>query len=342
MSIPCNLVPLGVSGALPAGYTPLEFLQSSGGQYIDTGLHVDNGSVMSVDCEYDSAAVASNGAVFGAQNGGVYQDRAGWSEFAAGTHGWVFWGWLSVDQTIPSAPNERHRVELSQTGLYYNGVKLRDVDQGSFTTSWTCWLFARNRHDVTVEKYRGKIYAFTFVQGGKSKLDFIPCVDGKGEPCMFDRVSLQPYRNLGTGAFIAGIGTVGQLSSLLRKLPATGGALTLSLPAEANTPEMAEAMQACYDTKGWSITVHEYRSSTAATYSLRRVRSVVWCRKEQTEHGSYVAADGTRWQVERCAAIFGLHGQDPAAYGYTPFDSPEQAAVEWHLTPYIDPEEEQP
>ena len=177
-------------------------------------------------------------------------------------------------------------------------------------------------------------------QGVEVKHIFIPALDPNGIPCMFDRVSKQSFGNSGSGSFIAGVGIVAQLTALLSRLPATGGTLTLSLPAEANTPEVSDAMQACHDSKGWTITVHEYRPDTAVTYNLRRVRSMVWLRCEQVEDGAYVAADGTRWQIDRCAAIFGEHGNDPAAYGYAPFDSVEQAAEEWGLAPYQYPETE--
>lgn len=189
--------------------------------------------------------------------------------------------------------------------------------------------------------FNGKKYSWKFIKNGKFVHNLIPALDPTGTPCMYDLVSQQPYSNAGAGQFIAGVDTVAQLTILLRNLPSTGGTLTLSLPAEANTPEVAEALQACHGTKGWTLTVHEYRPAEAATYSLRRVREVVWCSHSPCEHGSYVDNFGTRWQIDRCAAIFGPHGQDPTAYGYTPFDSVEQAAEQWELTPYQDPETEE-
>ena len=84
--------------------------------------------------------------------------------------------------------------------------------------------------------------------------------------------------------------------------------------------------------------MHEYRPAAAATYSLRRVRNVVWCRRELSDLGPYVDATGTRWQIDRCAAIFGRLGNDPTAYGYTPFNSFDEAAAHWELQPYVDPE----
>lgn len=187
----------------------------------------------------------------------------------------------------------------------------------------------------------GRVYEIDISAGAKTASMLRSAVDANGVVCFYDLKAQQPlYNNFGDRArLIAGVGSVAQLTTLLRNLPSTGGKLIISLPAEANTPEVADMLQACLDTKGWTLTVYEYRPAAAATYSLRRVREIVWCRKEQTEYGSYVDNFGTRWQIDRCVAIFGPYGQDPAAYGYEPFDSAEQATEEWGLVPYEYPKE---
>ena len=199
--IPQNLV-IEITD-MPLGYTRLEFLESTGSQYIDTGLHIDNGSAMSVTCSINPDSGVNSGAVFGAQVTSTNTDRAGWSEYTKGDHGWVFWAWTSEDKVVPTDPAEKHKVELSQAGLYYNGTLLKDLRAAvAFKTSLTCWLFARNRPDVNVEKYHGKIYAFTFAQAGSPRLNLIPALDPTGAPCMFDMVTRKPFYNAGTGDFL--------------------------------------------------------------------------------------------------------------------------------------------
>lgn len=340
-SAPGEALSLTGGSELPAGYTRLVFLESTGSQYIDTGLTANQDTTFKVDCEINANSGVSSGAVFGAQNGNVYQDRAGWSEFTAGTHGWLFWGWTSEDTLLPTPPTQRHRVELSQAGLYYNGIQLRNFSgSGDFQTSGTCWLFARNRPDTTVIKYYGRIYSFSFAQDGATVLALAPCVNADGETGMVNLVNKAFLKNVGSGQFVAGVATVAQLTALLNRLPSTGGALSLSLPAEANTPEVADMLQACHDSKGWTLTVHEYRPAAASTYSLRRVREVVWCRRATVANGPFVDGTGKRWQIDRCSAIFGRLGNDPTAYGYTPFDSVDEAAAHWELTPFVDPSAE--
>lgn len=186
----------------------------------------------------------------------------------------------------------------------------------------------------------GRIYKAGVSEGNKVSSMYVPAVDASGNPCLYDTILKTPLYNTTSTPFVVGL-TLAQLATLLKRLPDTGGSLTLSLPAEANTPEIADKLTAVSSEKGWTLTVYEYRPAAVATYSLRRVREVVWCRKQAAEYGGYVDTAGKRWQVERCAAIFGEHGNDPAAYGYEPFDSVEQAAEEWGLTPIMEfPEED--
>ncbi|MBQ8901262.1 MAG: hypothetical protein IJY72_09915 [Akkermansia sp.] len=87
------------------------------------------------------------------------------------------------------------------------------------------------------------------------------------------------------------------------------------------------------ESKGWVLTIQTYAAQTAAaTFALRRV----WVRRELCEHGSYVAADGRRWQVEWCVEVIGA---DPEGLGYERFRSVEAAVAYWELEPYEYPQE---
>ncbi len=345
MNIPCNISPLGWKSLLPAGFTRLEYLQSTGTQYIDTGVPPTGDTKVSVYVE----AIAFNytNYVFGSEHVDGPNMLFSLSYAGANAHA----GMYRYDSQIVEiaygfhSVNVRYFYEFDRNVAYLDGVFRpfrfnNKIELMDFVGTKPLLLFAscHENNNGVMPSGSKRIWSFKIEQSGKRVLDFIPALTPAGEPCMFDLVTRRAFKKNSSADFVAGVSTVPELLTLLRRLPATGGALTLSLPAEANTPEVAEALQACHDTKGWTLTVHEYRPAAAATYSLRRVRSVVWCHCEQTEHGSYAAADGTRWQIERCAAIFGPNGQDPTAYGYTPFDSVEAAAEQWGLHCYSEEE----
>lgn len=326
MNIPNPFCPLGTKSHLPTGYTRLEFLEATNTQYIDTGIPLNSESDVSAVA---AATRASGGYIFGSMD--VAERRRLLALGNNNSQPAVFSGYGSVyrytyniNTLVPKEYRFNGRI------LTVDGETVETYGEVPYFESTTpCYLFAYNRLAVGSD---GRMWGRIWWLKIAGRAQFTPALDPTGTPCMLDTVTRKPFYNSGTGQFIAGVGTVAQLATLLRRLPATGGELTLSLPAEAKTPEVAEAMQTCHDTKGRTLTVHEYRPAAVATYSLRRVREVVWCRQVPCEYGSYVDSTGTRRQVERCAAIFGALGQDPTAYGYEPFDSVEAAAEQWGLT----------
>lgn len=331
MNIPTDMRPLGgVKSLLPEGYTRLEFLASDGVAAMALPFESKNKSFV---CEHTLGMPKATSGLY-VYGGTSVSDGYG-IRYYANLQGLSFTGSDRIGNGT-FLRGEKYKILWKVTrneagefifGLENDGKVLKEITQ-SYNQYWrnVYYVFGSTNYNTLIG---GTAYEVTISIEGELTCHAVPAIAPTGEPCMFDRVSKQPFRNSGGGSFIAGVGTVAQLTALLRNLPASGGTLTLSLPAEANTPEMAKALQACHDTKGWTITVHEYRPAAAATYSLRRVRSVVWCRKEQAEHGSYVDTTGARYNIEHCVAIYGEYGNAPATYGYEPFDSMEQAAVEW-------------
>lgn len=332
MNIPTDMRPLGsVKNELPAGYTLLTFLESDGAATMELPFESKNKSFV---CEHTlgmpkttSGEYAYGGRKVSAGYGIMYraanqclfftgQDYIGSGTFLRGGKYKIQW---------EVALNEEGKFIFS---LAHAGKTLAQIQQ-SFNQYWlnVYNVFSSTNNGA---KIGGATYELTInIEGASVK--YVPAIDRNGLPCLYGIEARTPYYNSGSGAFIAGVDTVAQLATLLKRLPATSGSLSLSLPAEANTPEVADMLQQCHDTKGWTLTVYEYRPATAVTYSLRRVREVVWCRKQNAEYGNYLDDDGKHWHIERCAAIFGILGQNPAAYGYEPFESVEEAVIQWGL-----------
>lgn len=327
---------------LPAGYTRLDFLESTGTQHIDLRFKPNNES--GIKCEHHTSR-AENILLAGSRNGdsrwlaaiargGAYTDGYGWNE-------WIFWDF--VDGLRKAIGRVNFKNDRTASLSYSDGKVSTSQISGTIPQhAISAYLFAYNFDGVAAMHYKGKVFSAELTQGPDIVCSLIPVLDPTGEPCMFDLVSQQPYLNAGTGQFIAGVKNTAQLRTLLRKLPdRTGqamGTLTLSIPAEANTPELQELLDTTETQKNWELTIQE-RPAEAATYSLRRVRKIVWVRRVPDKNGSYVDADGSRWQAEWCSAIYSPRGNDPTLHGYEPFDSVEQAAEAWCLTPYESPEE---
>ncbi|MBR5887728.1 MAG: hypothetical protein IKZ07_05910 [Akkermansia sp.] len=208
--------------------------------------------------------------------------------------------------------------------------------------SYNFFLGARNFANQPSSQYHypwlGNIFSAQLTSGTAVVRDYVPAIGADGVVVFYDKVTGEAKRSISGEDFCAGITTRAELDSLLEHLPFTGGELWLSLPVGwQNDPEIREKLDEAGLTKDWTFPVAEERSvaTAASTYDLRRTRAMVWCKGELDDHGSFVDADNCRWRIVRCYAIFGPLGGDPTAYGYEPFDSIEQAAEEWGLTPIM-------
>lgn len=93
-------------------------------------------------------------------------------------------------------------------------------------------LFSCADRKPTTFSFFGRIFEAKMSQQHTLVLDFIPVLDPSGEPCMYDTVTGQPFRNNGTGQFIAGF-TMSQAEDLGSLIPANT-TLTVSFPWEAS------------------------------------------------------------------------------------------------------------
>ena len=153
---------------------------------------------------------------------------------------------------------------------------------------------------------------------------------------MWDLIRKQSLKKAGEGDFIVGL-TLAQAAQLGRKLPSDGGSLTVSLPEGYDMKERVVESLLVAEEKGWVLTIQTYtpeQAPAASTFGLRRL----WVRRKENDNGSYVAANGTRWQVDWCVDIIGA---DPETLGYERFRSVEAATSYWELQPYIDPNAEE-
>ncbi|MBR2125211.1 MAG: hypothetical protein IJ943_00575 [Akkermansia sp.] len=335
MNIPHKLYPLGNTLTLPVGYIELDFLESTGEQYINTDYIPDNNTGISCIHEYRSA---SDTIIFGCRNSAstetrFYCTRGVRSSEHTATDGFGWGQWTIIRSTIQTI-----RTRLTGSLNWLNSMKARhpiyhtNLTELPYRPNCPLYLFAANIGNqvslaASARIWRAGISAYNHIVHY-----FIPALTSDGIPCMYCPLSKKTIFNEGNGSpLVAGVASIEALRKLLIALPSTGGDIKLSLPSNANTPDLAEQMALTAATKGWTLTIYEYRKNVPATYSLRRVREGVWCRKTPSEHGRYADNSGKRWQVEYCADIFTPHGHPPSELGYELFETVNEATENWGL-----------
>ena len=190
---------------LPSGYTEVEYIQSSGTQYVDTGMKTTNETSIIIDAQ----VLAMNqeqyggGLLFGScnpvQNSG--HEAYVWQyKFNA-----VYNSTANVDtQTL--TVGDRLRVEFMKNvcTVIKNGQVFytHTFSPSSFTSTVNLYLFVLPRST----QYFGKIklYSCEIYEGSSLVRDFIPCKNPSGAVGLYDTVNGAFYGNSGTGTFAAG------------------------------------------------------------------------------------------------------------------------------------------
>lgn len=168
---------------LPIEYQRIEYLQSNGTQYIDTGVIHNTGTTAIVDFEFISGVQKLEQRALSEYESSSVRFQCGMTSGAfTTTHG------FTVNQT-----NVWQRTIGTGTG----------IGQGSYS----CYLFAQNGSGSPAH-VRGstRIYSCQISQDGILIRDFIPCFRKNDmEFGMFDMVNKIFYQNIGTGKFFGPI-----------------------------------------------------------------------------------------------------------------------------------------
>lgn len=188
---------------LPSGYTGLEYIESTGTQYIDTGVRVMPENYqqikMSVTCEkIGQGSGASGWLVDGSNVANAY--------FYTGVYnGKYYYGCGTTDHdTGIAAASGKQTFTLDIPSAKFTASDSADVSISTeaVTTSASLYLFGFNYNPVRC--YAEKIYSCQIYLGATLVRDFVPCKNASGAVGLYDTVGARFYANAGTGSFTAG------------------------------------------------------------------------------------------------------------------------------------------
>lgn len=192
-----------VAGALvelPEGYTRVEYIESSGTQYIDTGFvpNQDTRLVAKIKCIAGSSTVWALGArtsntsnmfCFIASASGYYMTQYGTNQ-----------GALSSDLN----KSEPFILEKNKNVTSMNGETVLTSTAATFTCPVNLTLFAVNNNG-TINKGSVSIYSCQIFDNGALVRRYVPVIqDSDGAVGLYDLVQHEFVGNAGTGAFTAG------------------------------------------------------------------------------------------------------------------------------------------
>lgn len=184
---------------LPSGYTELEYIQSSGTQYIDTGFkpNQDTRVVTKFDMLQTDTAWRK---LWGSASGSYDLD------FALCNFGTTklqsYYG-TKTNNSVPITGMSLD-VDANKNIWKYSGETIT-FDKNNFTCAYSMYIFDVNKdNDPNYLPGMMKLYLFKIYDNDVLVRDFIPCKNSSGTIGLYDSVNNQFYQNAGTGTFIAG------------------------------------------------------------------------------------------------------------------------------------------
>ncbi len=185
---------------LPDGYTQVEWIQSTGTQWIDTGVLGKSTVNVALDMQW-----VSGNNLFGERSSTSAKDRFGF--WGANTWVAVNYGGLDSGQKNSSDMSARVVVSNDNCELFANGSSLYTAARQQFASSIPLAIFTvrKSVNPATTEacsQYR--LYGLKIWDDGVLVRDFVPCHSKNGELGVFDLVEGRFRGNNGTGTFLAG------------------------------------------------------------------------------------------------------------------------------------------
>lgn len=179
--------------ALPTGYTEVQYIQSTGMQYVDTEVKADQ--TYTLEVQYQTSQTSS---------GAIAVSDTNWQSngFGIWCNAVVFGNQTSQDVTLNGS--DIITVKLSQTGLVVNGKSVWVPSTATFNVVHNMALMALNRSGSISEKLTGKLYYAKISSGTSLIRNYIPCINPDGDAGLYDTVNSKFYGNAGTGVFFAG------------------------------------------------------------------------------------------------------------------------------------------
>lgn len=259
---------------LPEGYAEVQYIQSSGTQYVDTGFKPNQDTRVLIKL---STSETGSHTVFGAD--------FSWTDdgFALGV-GFTHYG--KETGTISGLNNESpHEVDFNKNIIFMDGSTVLTMGASTFSVPHNLALFANNRAGGIQKKTTMALYYCRIYDGNTIIRDYIPCKNAGGAVGLYDLVDGKFYGNAGTGVFLAGpvverpkdpnedldpytwYESDVPTASLLARYRANVAAVRAVLRLPEGTPETPETMR--------QLTVAEANSIEAILLALNSILSKI-------------------------------------------------------------------
>lgn len=196
-------------------FTPVEYIESTGTQYIDTEWHLTDTQLdFEIDLTFAKAAdLQENYAVIAGVNLG-----------ASGEKQYYLLQYYATSTNLVSVCNadRTNKINFSIDENAINSFNIKYSDSKTTVTytntgetqyaentihdrgDYNLYLFASNTLKGAQQFSKIKLYSYSIKVNGEFVRDFIPVIDKNNVPCLYDRIEGKLYYNAGKDLLIAG------------------------------------------------------------------------------------------------------------------------------------------
>ena len=187
-----------VSGqTLPSDYIQLEYIQSSGSQYINTGFKPNQDTKISITVDFPLSgttwlyggrtSAGSNSLGFLCEGNSKYR-----FDYASSTN------------ELATKPTGKFTIDSDKNKCYINGELVFTATYTTFASPVNMYIFNNNNNGSLSGGSSAKLYNCSIYDNGVLIRNFIPCKNESGTVGLYDSVNNQFYQNAGSGTFVAG------------------------------------------------------------------------------------------------------------------------------------------
>ena len=249
---------------LPDEYQQIEYIESTGTQYIDTGYSPNANTVLETELQYTIDLLsAPNREYLNGLSGFVSPNN---SRFAYGysravTSDYFYIGISNVNiSTFVAADANKHKFIIRANGSWQIDDRIGSQDVTEFSSQGTLYVFARNVNGINSPSHL-RVYSYKLYEADKLVKNFIPCYRKSDNVIgMYDLVDSMFYMNEGTGSFLKGE------NKTTYKIPIKTSGKNL-LPIKTSGENTANNITLEYNSDG-SIYVNSGTSTNTVVYNF--------------------------------------------------------------------------
>lgn len=184
---------------IQSGIRFVDYIESSGTQYIDTGFKPNANTRVIVDLEVTKTPTTPVG-VYGARTAYNVKNysltitanatfRSDYNTF--------------INQNFSASALGRHTVDKNKNKTTVEGES-KSYNAASFQCDYNLVIFAWNESNKKTNFSSIKLYSFKLYDNGTLIMDLVPCKDSNGVYGLYDKISGTVYYNSGSGEFTGG------------------------------------------------------------------------------------------------------------------------------------------